>query len=30
LKKAEVSLANRLKEAAADLRATGKTIFGTV
>ncbi|MEI6819317.1 MAG: class II fructose-bisphosphate aldolase [Verrucomicrobiota bacterium] len=30
LKKAEVSLANRLKEAADDLRATGKTIFGTV
>ncbi len=30
LKKAEVSLANRLKEAAEDLRATGKTIFGTV
>ncbi|MCX8496050.1 MAG: class II fructose-bisphosphate aldolase [Akkermansiaceae bacterium] len=30
LKKAEISLANRLKEAADDLRATGRTIFGTV
>jgi fructose-bisphosphate aldolase class II len=30
LKKAEISLANRLKEAADDLRSTGNTIFGTV
>ncbi len=30
LKKAEISLANRLKEAADDLLSTGKTIFGTV
>jgi len=30
LKKAEISLANRLKEACDDLLSTGKTIFGTV
>jgi fructose-bisphosphate aldolase class II len=30
LKKAEVSLANRLKEACDDLLSTGKTVFGTV
>jgi fructose-bisphosphate aldolase class II len=30
LKKAEISLANRLKEAADDLLSTGKTIHGTV
>ena len=30
LKKAEISLANRLKEASDDLLSTGKTIFGTV
>jgi fructose-bisphosphate aldolase class II len=30
LKKAEISLANRLKEAADDLCSTGRTIFGTV
>jgi len=30
LKKAEISLANRLKEAADDLRSTGNTIFGKV
>lgn len=30
LKKAEVSLANRLKVACDDLRSTGRTIFGTV
>jgi fructose-bisphosphate aldolase class II len=30
LKKAEISLANRLKEACDDLLSTGRTIFGTV
>ena len=30
LKKAEISLANRLKEACDDLLSTGKTIFGTI
>ena len=30
LKKAEISIADRLKEAADDLRSTGQTIFGTV
>jgi fructose-bisphosphate aldolase, class II len=30
LKKAEISMANRLKEACDDLRSTGKTIIGTV
>ncbi len=30
LKKAEISLCNRLKEAADDLRSTGQTIFGKV
>jgi fructose-bisphosphate aldolase class II len=30
LKKAEIAVADRLKEAADDLRSTGRTIFGTV